>query len=114
MYLQDHILQFLELYTKNLDLKHVALSIREGGFTFHKDHDYLCKEGNASGDFKLCLENPLSPMDDLSGGIRKIGIIRRLFSLALEVVKTNVLWSQSFVLVMIPDAQKMREKYVVD
>ena len=110
-YLQDHIIDFFELYSKQMDMKQVGLSIREGGFTFHKEHEYLCKEGNMAGEFKLCIESPLSPIDDIGGGIRKIGIIKRLFALANQAIKTNLLLSNSFVLLAVPDAHKLRDKF---
>lgn len=45
MYLQDHIIKFLEFYVHKLEFSKVGVSIREGGFFFDKDHEYLSKPG---------------------------------------------------------------------
>ena len=80
--------------------------MRKGGFAFPKDHPYLGKESNKKGDYKLCIESPIWMFDDIGGNIRKISIILKLFKLALDVIKFNLLESNSFVLLLVPDLHK--------
>ena len=57
----------------------------------------------------MCIENPLDFLEDLGGGIRKINIITKLFRFANDVIKFNLLKSNSFVLLIVPEAYKLKE-----
>ncbi|CDW89117.1 poly rna polymerase [Stylonychia lemnae] len=108
VFLQDHIICFFKFFGRQLDIKFLGFSIRDGGFIFDKDHEYLGKEGNTREDFKLCIESPLQFSDDLGGSVRNISIIRKLFNLASDVIRYNLLNSNSFVLLIVPEAYKLK------
>ena len=104
VFLQDHIIMFFTLFGKQLRVKELGISIRQGGFVFYKDDDTLKKEGNDSTCNKLCIENPLEFIgEDIGGQARNITVIRKLMSFALDVIKYNLLKSNSFVNLIAPD-----------
>eukprot|EP00347_Sterkiella_histriomuscorum_P015534 403356668 len=109
VFLQDHIIQFFSLYGRQLRLKELGISIREGGFIFDKDDDCLKKENNDRTVFRLCIENPLEFFEDIGGQSRNITVIRKLFNFANDIIKFNLMKSNSFVQLIIPDMQRFKE-----
>lgn len=93
---------------RKLDFPNVGISMRDGGFFFDKDHEFLGKPGQGRGVAKLCIENPLWCCDDIGGAIFKYPLIKKLFRLSLDVIKYNLMRSNSFVLLIVPEADKLK------
>jgi non-canonical poly(A) RNA polymerase PAPD5/7 len=108
-YLHEHLLKFLDFFAVKLNLKHVGISIRAGGFFFNKD---MLGAGDQA---KLCIQSPLNCYDDVSSAVFKFAmVIKKLFKKANDVARFNLLKSNSFVLLIVPEADKFKEEKSVN
>ena len=106
-------MRFFEFYGKELDIKNVGVSLRHGGFFFDKDHEFLAKDTNIRGEMKLCVENPLLPCNDIGGAAYNFGkVIRKIFKMGYDIIKFQLLKSQSFIFLIIPEAHIFKDKNI--